>query len=46
MIDETFVVSLRPTKGKSAAKALRKEGSIPAVVYGLNEAPAAIAIQA
>ncbi len=46
MIDETFVVSLRPTKGKSADKALRKEGSIPAVVYGLNEAPAAIAIQA
>lgn len=44
MSDETFVVSLRPTKGKSAAKALRKEGNIPAVVYGLNEPPAAIAI--
>lgn len=46
MNDETLVVSLRPTKGKSAAKALRKEGNIPAVVYGLNEPPAAIAIQA
>lgn len=44
MSDETFVVSLRPTKGKSSAKALRKEGNIPAVVYGLNEPPAAIAI--
>ena len=46
MSDETFVVSLRPTKGKSAAKVLRKEGNIPAVVYGLNEPPAAIAIAA
>jgi large subunit ribosomal protein L25 len=45
MSDETIVVSLRPAKGKSAAKALRKEGCIPAVVYGLNEPPAAIAIQ-
>ena len=45
MSDETIVVSLRPEKGKSAAKALRKEGCIPAVVYGLNEPPAAIAIQ-
>jgi large subunit ribosomal protein L25 len=46
MSDETIVVSLRPEKGKSGAKALRKEGLIPAVVYGLNEPPAAIAIQA
>lgn len=46
MSDETIVVSLRPGKGKSGAKALRKEGFIPAVVYGLNEPPAAIAIQA
>ncbi len=46
MSDETFVVALRPVKGKSAAKVLRKEGNIPAVVYGLNEPPAAIAIQA
>lgn len=46
MSDETIVVSLRPEKGKSGAKALRKEGFIPAVVYGLNEPPAAIAIQA
>jgi large subunit ribosomal protein L25 len=46
MSDETIVVSLRPEKGKSAAKVLRKGGFIPAVVYGLNEPPAAIAIQA
>lgn len=45
MSDETIVVSLRPAKGKAAAKALRKDGCIPAVVYGLNEPPAAIAIQ-
>lgn len=46
MSDETIVVSLRPVKGKAAAKVLRKEGAIPAVVYGLNEPPAAITIQA
>jgi large subunit ribosomal protein L25 len=46
MSDETFVVALRPAKGKSAAKVLRKDGLIPAVVYGLNEPPAAISIQA
>lgn len=46
MSDETIVVSLRPEKGKSGARALRKEGLIPAVVYGLNEPPAAISIQA
>lgn len=46
MSDETIVVSLRPEKGKSGARALRKEGFIPAVVYGLNEPPAALTIQA
>ena len=46
MSDETIVVSLRPEKGKSGARALRKEGFIPAVVYGLNEPPAALSIQA
>lgn len=46
MSDETIVVSLRSEKGKSGARALRKEGFIPAVVYGLNEPPAALTIQA
>ena len=46
MSDEIIVVPLRTGTGKSANKALRKEGMIPAVVYGLNEPPAAITIAA
>ncbi|MBI4911809.1 MAG: 50S ribosomal protein L25 [Acidobacteria bacterium] len=46
MSDDIFVVPLRTGTGKAAAKALRKQGMVPAVVYGLNEPPAAITISA
>ncbi len=44
MTQETIQVALRGTTGKSSSKGLRKAGMIPAVIYGLNEAPVAIAI--
>ncbi|BDU74585.1 50S ribosomal protein L25 [Mesoterricola silvestris] len=44
MTQETIQVALRETIGKSASKGLRKQGMIPAVIYGLNEPPVAIAI--
>jgi len=46
MSEEIIVVPLRAGTGKSANKALRKSGLIPAVVYGLNEPPASLAIPA
>jgi len=42
--EEIITVAKRETTGKSANNALRDAGMIPAVVYGLNEAPVAIAI--
>jgi len=42
--EEIIVVSKRESLGKAASKQLRKNGLIPAVVYGLNEAPVALAI--
>ncbi len=44
MSQEVLVVSKRDTFGKAAIRDLKKSGMIPAVVYGLNEAPVAIAI--
>ncbi|HTL98077.1 MAG TPA: 50S ribosomal protein L25 [Holophagaceae bacterium] len=44
MSEETIVVSKRETLGKAASKQLRKNGMIPAVVYGLGEPPVAVAI--
>lgn len=44
MSEETIVVSKRETLGKASSRQLRKQGMIPAVVYGLGEPPVAIAI--
>ena len=44
MNQETLQVALRESTGKAASKSLRKAGMIPAVIYGLNEPPVAIAI--
>ena len=34
----------RTTKGNSPARALRRDGKIPAVIYGPNTAPAMLSI--
>ena len=44
MSQEVFIVPKRETFGKAAVRDLKKSGLIPAVVYGLKEAPVAIAI--
>lgn len=44
MSEDIIVVSKRETLGKSASRQLRKQGMIPAVVYGLGEPPVAVAI--
>lgn len=44
MTQELITVALREGTGKSASRKLRNEGMIPAVIYGLNEPPVAIAI--
>lgn len=44
MSQEVLVVSKRDTFGKAAIRGLKKNGMIPAVIYGLNEPPVAIAI--
>ena len=44
MSEETIPVSLRTDFSKAANTKLRKSGLMPAVVYGLNEPPANIAI--
>jgi large subunit ribosomal protein L25 len=36
--------TLRPKAGKGAARAVRRDGRTPAVIYGANQAPLAIAI--
>lgn len=44
MSNETIQVALRTELGKTATKAMRKNGMIPAVVYGLNEPTVHVAI--
>jgi large subunit ribosomal protein L25 len=44
MTEELIQVAKRDVTGKSASHALRKQGLIPAVIYGLNEPPVAVAI--
>ncbi len=44
MSQEVLIVPKRDTFGKAAVRDLKKSGMIPAVVYGLNEPPVAIAI--
>ncbi len=44
MSQEVLVVPKREKFGKAAIRDLKKQGMIPAVVYGLNEPPVAIAI--
>lgn len=44
MSQEVLIVPKRETFGKAAVRDLKKSGMIPAVVYGLNEPPVAIAI--
>jgi len=44
MSQEVLIVPKRETFGKAAIRDLKKGGMIPAVVYGLHEAPIAIAI--
>lgn len=41
---DTIVVAKRERVGKSSSRELRKQGLIPATIYGLNEAPVSIAI--
>ena len=44
MSQEVLIVPKRDTFGKAAIRELKKNGMIPAVIYGLKEAPVAIAI--
>ena len=44
MTEEIIPVAKRETTGKASNNALRNAGMIPAVIYGLNEPPVAIAI--
>jgi large subunit ribosomal protein L25 len=44
MSQDVLVVPKRDTFGKAAVRELKKSGMIPAVIYGLNEPPVAIAI--
>lgn len=42
---QTITVARRDALGKGAARAARRAGAVPGVVYGLNETPVAIAIE-
>lgn len=44
MNDEIIPIAKRETTGKASNNALRNHGMIPAVIYGLNEPPVAVAI--
>jgi large subunit ribosomal protein L25 len=44
MTETPILVAKRESTGKASNNALRKSGMIPAVIYGLNEAPVAVAI--
>jgi large subunit ribosomal protein L25 len=41
---DTIVVAKRERVGKSSSRELRRNGQIPATIYGLNESPVSIAI--
>jgi large subunit ribosomal protein L25 len=43
-MEDAIIVALRTDTGKSANRKLRKEGFIPATVYGLGEPPASLKI--
>jgi large subunit ribosomal protein L25 len=43
-MEDAIIVALRTETGKSANKKLRKEGLIPATVYGLGEPPVSLKI--
>ncbi len=43
---EPIQVALRPKTGKGANKQLRKQGMVPATIYGLNEPPVSVSIPA
>jgi large subunit ribosomal protein L25 len=44
MTEEIIQVAKRDAIGKAASRSLRKQGLIPAVIYGLNEPPTPVAI--
>ena len=44
MAEATLHVEVREDVGKQAAKRLRREGSIPGVLYGIGEVPASVSI--
>ena len=44
MNEEIIPIAKRETTGKASNNALRNHGMIPAVIYGLNEPPVAVAI--
>jgi large subunit ribosomal protein L25 len=44
MNEEIIPIAKRETTGKASNNALRNSGMIPAVIYGLNEPPVAVAI--
>lgn len=44
--DVIITVAKRESVGKAASRELRKQGMIPASIYGLNEAPVSVAISA
>lgn len=45
-MSEIINVTKRDQVGKAASRELRKQGNIPATIYGLNEAPVSVGISA
>jgi len=46
MASATLTASVRTTTGKGAARALRREGQVPAVIYGHNREPQSLTVPA
>ena len=44
MAQNTLEVSIRTNPGKSGAKEIRKEGNIPAILYGKGTEPTMLAV--